>query len=331
MISPKLKTYYLSVISILMTVFYSMNTVADTKSSVPPKKLAYIVSDTRIPFWSIMARGIQHKADLLNYSVDIYSSENNAKKELQSTLKAIKNKVSGIIVSPTNSSACVTILKFAKNAGIPVVISDIGTDSGEYVSYISSDNYNGSYQLGKILSKKMLEQGWQNGTVGFVAIPQKRANGKARTTGFMKALNEAGIKGAGIKQQKTFSYQETYDYSKEFIEKNPELRALWLQGSDRYQGALDAINDAGKKDEILLISFDAEPEFLKLIPEETLVGAAMQQPYLMGEEAVSALDKNIRGESVQKEQKLPILAISTHNIAKKLPIIKRNVLGLKAK
>lgn len=292
--------------------------------------LVYLVSDLRIPFWDIMWRGIESRANALGYKAVVYSAENNAKAELQFTVRAIKEKVAGIIVSPTNSSACVTILKLAKQAGIPVVISDIGTDNGEYVTYISSDNKDGAYQIGRILAAKLKTLNWQDGRVGIVSIPQKRANGKARTAGFMAAMNEAGIKGAGIRQQVTFSYQETYDHSKDLIEKNADLRALWLQGSDRYQGALDAIRDAGKKGEILLLTFDAEPVFLDLIPQGVLVGAGMQQPYLMGEKAVESMHAHLNGQSVPKEQKLPVLPISTENIAEKLPTIKRNVLGVKS-
>jgi ribose transport system substrate-binding protein len=195
-----------------------------------PKKIAYIVSDTKIPFWSIMGKGITNSGSKLGYKIDIYNSNNNTKTELESTIKAIKEKVSGIIVSPTSSSACVTILKLAKDANIPVVISDIGTDSGEYLSYISSNNKEGAYNLGKILASKMVSLGVQKGKVGIIAIPQKRLNGQARTTGFMQAMNEAGIKSADIKQQITFSYQETYDYSKELISKYSDLKAIWLQG-----------------------------------------------------------------------------------------------------
>lgn len=211
-----------------------------------------------------------------------------------------------------------------------MVIADIGSDGGEYVSYISSDNRGGAYLIGKILAEKMHAMNWQNGRVGIVAIPQKRANGQARTAGFMRALNESGIKGAGIRQQVTFSYQETYDHAKELIQQSADLRALFLQGSDRYQGALDAIADAGKKDEILLITFDAEPEFLELIPKGVLVGAGMQQPFLMGERSVETLHQHLLGQQVDKQQKLPVLAISTENIEHKLPIIRRNVLGMRA-
>jgi len=304
----------------------NMNTNQQSK-----KKLVYLVSDIRIPFWDIMARGIKNGSDSLGYDFVIYSAQNDSKKELELTVKAIRNNVAGIIVSPTNSSACVTILKLAKSAGIPVVISDIGTDGGEYVSYISSNNRDGAYKIGKMLANRMIELGWQDGKVGIVAIPQKRRNGQARTAGFMKAMDEAGIKGAAIKQQVTWTEEETYKHSMEMISKYPDLKAIWLQSSNRYMGALKAIRDAGKKDEILLISFDAEPEFLDLIPKGILVGAAMQQPYLMGKEAVFALDNHLNGKKVKKNLQLPILAISTKNIKEKLPVIELNVLGIETK
>jgi len=291
------------------------------------QRIAYIVSDIRIPFWDIMKRGIEHRAQALGYELDVYSAGNDAKRELKFTSKAIKDKVDGIIISPTNSSAAVTILKLAKTAKIPVVIADIGTDSGEYVSYIASDNHEGSFQLGKVLVKALQARQWDKGSVGIIAIPQKRANGKARTAGFMKALDEAGIKGGNLRQQVDFSYQETYDFARELIAATPELRALWLQGSDRYQGALDAISDSGKKGQILLICFDAEPEFLDMIPKGILAGAGMQQPFLMGEEAVAAMDAHLKGQKVSQKQLLPVLPVSTDNIKELLPVIRRNVLG----
>ncbi|MDD2780896.1 substrate-binding domain-containing protein [Sulfuricurvum sp.] len=292
------------------------------------KKLAYIVSDMRIPFWSIMARGIDFSAAQKGYDLEIYSAENSRKSELEFVAKAIRENVSGIIVSPTASSACATILKLADNAGIPVVISDIGTDGGDYVAYISSNNKEGAYEIGKVLAQELHLRGWETGRVGIIAIPQKRLNGQLRTAGFMEAMDEYGIKGADIRQQITFSYEETYHFAQEMIKKYPDLRALWLQGSDRYQAALDAIADEGKKGQILLATFDAEPEFLELIPKGILVGSAMQQPYLMGQEALYAMDDYLNGKKVEKSKQLPILAISTHNIKEKLPLIQRNVLGM---
>lgn len=292
------------------------------------KRLAYLVSDARIPFWDIMKQGAESKAQSLGYELVVYSAQNDAKSEIAHVVKAIGERVDGIILSPTNSSAAATLLKLAADAHIPVVISDIGTDGGEYVSYIASDNREGAYLLGKLLADTMRHKRIDKGSVGIIAIPQKRENGRARTAGFMQALDEAGIKAAGIHQQVDFSYKETYGFAKDLIRANPELHALWLQGSDRYQGALDAIADAGKKGQVLLICFDAEPEFIGMIRKGTLVGAGMQQPFLMGEEAVRAMDTHLRGNPVQRDIKLPVLAVSRDNLNALLPTIRRNVLGI---
>jgi ribose transport system substrate-binding protein len=300
----------------------------ESTTIIKKKKLAYLVSDIRIPFWEIMSRGIKAKASELGYEVVVYSASNKLKNELANTAQAIKSGVNGLIISPISSSSAVTILKFAQKAKTPVVISDIGTKSGEYVSFVSSNNIQGAYELGKILTKQMKELHLENGTVGIVAIPQKRSNGQKRTAGFMQALNEAGVKASGLRQQKDFSYKETYEHAKALIKNDTNLKALWLQGSNRYQGALDAIADSGKKGEILLICFDAEPEFLSMIRKGELVGSAMQQPFLMGENAVMAIDAKLNGKDVKKNIELPILAISKENIQTNAPIIQRNVLGI---
>lgn len=301
---------------------------AEPSAAAEPPRLAYIASDTRIPFWHILASGARRQATELGYGIDIYSAHNDARRELEFIADAIEQQVAGLIISPTNSSAAATLIKLAKRAGIPVIIADIGADSDDYVSYISADNYTGAYQIGQVLARALEARGWQQGRVGIIAIPQKRLNGQARTAGFMRALNEAGIHNAAMRQQVDFSYAETYAFSRELIDDIPDLRALWLQGSDRYQAALDAIADSGRKDEILLITFDAEPEFLQLIPAGVLIGSAMQQPFLMGEQAVLSLHQHLQGQSVAHEQKLPVLAISADNLDENLTTIQRNVLGL---
>ncbi|MEW7978618.1 MAG: substrate-binding domain-containing protein, partial [Candidatus Sedimenticola endophacoides] len=117
-------------------------------------RLAYLVSDLRIPFWDILWRGIRSRAEGLGYRVQVYSANNGAKRELEHAVKVIRGGVDGIIVSPTNSSACATILKFARQGGIPVVIADVGTDGGAFVSYISSDNRDGAYRTSVSLPRE---------------------------------------------------------------------------------------------------------------------------------------------------------------------------------
>ncbi|WNL15744.1 substrate-binding domain-containing protein [Arcobacter cryaerophilus gv. pseudocryaerophilus] len=295
------------------------------------KKLAYIVSDINIPFWQIISKGIKDKSNELGYEIHIYSSNNLKKNELENLASAISLKIDGLIISPINSSTASTLLEIANMNKIPTIVADIGSDSQDYLSFISSDNKKGAYELGKILSKYMKSLSWnKEGTVGIIAIPQKRLNGKDRTIGFIQALEEDNIKVSGMYQQVDFSYEETYNYSKKLIDENKNLRAIWLQGSDKYKGALDAIKKANKQNEIALICFDAEPEFLEMIQNGDLVASAMQQPYIIGQEAVVTLNNYFNNKEVKKEQKMEILSISKENIDDQLKIIKLNVLGIKS-
>lgn len=307
----------------VLSIFGYANDIKSTN-----KKIAYIVSDISIPFWQIMAKGIKEKATKLGYDLEVYSSNNIRKKEIENFVKAQNSNISGIIISPINSASAVFLLKLAKKENLPVVISDIGTDSGEYISFVSSNNYEGAYKIGKVLASRMSELNTQDGGVGIIAIPQQRENGKQRTKGFLKAINEEGIKSVGLEQQVDFSKEETYELAIKLIKENPNMKALWLQGSDKYQGALDAISYMKKDGEIILICFDSEPEFLEMIPNGTLVGAAMQQPFLMGSKAVEQLDNHLNGIIVEKNIQLEILAISKKNIESELNTIKRNVLGI---
>ncbi|MEN8304260.1 MAG: substrate-binding domain-containing protein, partial [Campylobacterota bacterium] len=169
----------------------------------------------------------------------------------------------------------------------------------------------------------------KNGSVGIVAIPQKRKNGQLRTQGFLKALKENNYKAGGLLEQIDFSCDETYRLTEELLSKNKSIKAIWLQGSDRYKAALRAINDLELKKDVSLITFDAEPEFLELIPKGVLIASGMQQPFLMGTKAIESLDKHLKGKKVQKIKQLDVLTVSTDNIKNNITNIQRNVFGIK--
>ena len=61
-----------------------------------------------------------------------------------------------------------------------------------------------------------------------------------------------------------------------------------------------------------------------------LVVSAMQQPYIIGQEAVITLNNFFNNKEVRKRAKMEILSISKENIDDKLKIIKLNVLGIKS-
>jgi len=290
------------------------------------KTIVYLTPGLDLPFWRYLSKGIEHTVKAAGYGFNALDSHNNAATQLKNAQDVIARGVAGICISPTDSSTAPAVLALAQKAGIPCIISDIGTNSGEYVSFIISDNFQGAYGIGKVLAEKMKAKGWQNGSVGLITISQARKNGQARTAGFRKAMKEAGItKEAGLQQMQSYTTDETFRFVQDMLTANPDMRGLFVQTDQPTTGALRAIKAGRRQGEILVAAFDGTPELVKLIESGQVVGSGMQQPYEMGVKSADALLAHYKGETVPRETVVPILVVTSDNVEKLLPTIKQTV------
>jgi len=290
------------------------------------KEIVYITPSLSVSFWRYVSTGVQKAAEKSGYKFQALDSNNDAQTQLKNMQDAIARGVAGIVISPTDSSTAPSALNLAEKAGIPVSIADIGTDGGEYVSIISSDNIGGARGIGKALAAKLKEKGWTKGSYGIIGIPQSRINGQLRTKGFRQAMAEIGMtKEVPMKEMQTFTADESFRYAQDMLTANPDLRAIFVQSDQQTVGALRAIKAARKTDSVLIAGFDGTPELFDLIKKGEVVGSGMQQPYLMGYKAADSLVGHAGGCVPQKEIVVPILIGTTDNAADMLEDIKLNV------
>jgi ABC-type sugar transport system substrate-binding protein len=289
------------------------------------KDIVYLTPGLDLPFWRYLSEGIESVAKKEGYGYQAFDSHNDAQTQLKNAQDAIARGVAGILISPTDSSTCPSVLALAQKANIPVVIADIGTNEGEYVSFIISDNREGAYGTGKALVEAMKEKGMADGTVGLVTISLTRNNGKQRTAGFRTALTEGGIKECALEQMQNYSASETFKYVQDMLTANPNMKGLFIETDQPTMGALRAIKAARREGSILVAGFDGIPEFVDLLRQGQIVASGMQQPYLMGVRSGEALFKHLKGEPVDKQILVPILIVTSKNVDQMLPTIKETV------
>ncbi|HLW28613.1 MAG TPA: substrate-binding domain-containing protein [Kiloniellales bacterium] len=295
-------------------------------ASAQDKELVYLTPGLDLPFWRYLSKGIESVAVESGYQYQALDSRNSAQTQRQNAQDAIARGVDGIIISPTDSSTAPGVLELAEEAGIPVVIADIGTNSGNYVSFIISDNYDGAYGTGQALAAAMKEKGWEDGSVGLVTISQARKNGQARTAGFRDALKEAGIENeAGLQQMQSYTTDETFRFTQDMLTANPDMRAMFIQTDQPAIGAIRAIRAARRDGEVLVAAFDGIPEFVELIQSGQIVASGMQQPYLMGVRSGEAMIEHLDGGTPEKEILVPILVVTSENIEELLPEVRETV------
>jgi len=299
---------------------------AATPSLAANKEIVYVTPGLDLPFWRYLSKGVESVAKAKGYTFQALDSHNSAQTQLQNAQDAIARGVAGIVISPTDSSTAPSVLSLAEKAKIPVVVADIGTNSGNYVSFIISDNYEGAKGVGEALAKAMKAKGWESGSVGLVTISQARKNGQARTAGFRDAMKAAGItKEAGLQQMQSYTADETFKFVQDMLTANPDMRGLWIQTDQPAIGALRAIKAARKEGQLLLAAFDGIPDFVDLLKSGQIVASGMQQPYLMGVRSAEAMFKHLEGGTPEKQILVPILIVTSENIDQVLPTVKETV------
>lgn len=283
-------------------------------------QIAYLTPGLNVPFWKYLSDGIKQAAATdaaksgAKITVTDYDSQNSAATQLQNAQDVITAGVDLIIISPTDSSSAPEVLELAAENKVPVVIADIGTDSGDFVSFVISSNESGAYDAGKVLMSTMADKGWKGGDVLMITISQARLNGQNRTKGFTRAVEEAGGKIVQFLESKDYTRAEAQTQASDMISANPDAHGFFAQHDEAALGSEAAIEESGKADEIVLASFDGSPESVELIKQGKIVAAAMQQPVLMGRISAEVGLKHLRGEQVEKQTEVPTILVTPQNV-----------------
>lgn len=295
-----------------------------------PKRLAYLAPGLDLPFWRFVLKGVTDQVKASGLQVTAYDSHNSAQTQLQNAQDVISRGATGIVLSPVDSSTAPAVLAMAARASIPVVIADIGTTGGDYVSFITSENEKGAYETGQALAVQIKAKGWSGGTYGLVTISLARKNGQLRTAGFRRAMSEIGMKEAGIQQMQTYTADETFRFIQDMLTAHPEMRALFVETDQPTLGAARAIQAMRRKGDILLAGFDGIPEFVGMLESGELAVAGMQQPYLLGQTAGSDMLDHLAGKTPAKSVQIPVEIVTQANIKEKLPLISKTVFASSA-
>ena len=232
----------------------------------------------------------------------------DAQQKQENQIKAIRSfiaqKVDVIAFSPVVESGWETVLREAKTANIPVVLTDRAVnvkDTSLYVSFMGSDFTEEGRKAGRWLQEKM------KGGTGDVSIVELQGTvGSAPAIDRKKGFEEV------IKAEPRFKIirSQTGDFTrakgKEVMEaflkaEGKKINVLYAHNDDMAIGAIQAIEEAGLKPakDIVIISIDA----VKGAFEAMLAGklnVSVECSPLLGPQLMAAVKDIKAGKPVQK-------------------------------
>jgi ABC-type sugar transport system substrate-binding protein len=327
----KRTTYLLIVLTILMSFILGAcaqpteapvvdDPAEETEAPEVTFKVGYINADLENPAWNAVATGFTDRATELGMDAIAVSSSGQASTQYEHAQDMVTKEYDAVALSGTDSSSANATVAEFNNAGIPVWILHIAPDDPnvDYVSMVDAQNKQGNYDAGKYLAETYEARG-MTGTAATITISLARSNGQARHAGFEEAMNEAGIEIVEIKEAITYTRDESYQFTQDLIAANPDLSIIWCNYDEAVLGAMKAIEDAGKQDEILVGGFDGSPESLKAVMDGRINVMAVQPLYTHGmmvaEQMYEWLVNGVEPESVSTDCPL----VTTENAETEAP------------
>lgn len=287
---------------------YSPNMLAQGLRSSTTFTIGLMIPDIANPFFSLMAKNIEKAASEHNYSILLVDAEEDIEKEKRQVRNMISRKVDGIIAAPVGKSS--KHFDQIISQKIPLVFIDrYFTESN--IPYISSDNWQGSYEATKLL----IDSGHTN--IALIKGDITTEPVKERIRGYKDALHHNGINSDNCYELgDEFSLENGYQSTIELLKSDIRPSAIFALNNLIGLGAMKAIKEEGLKipDDISLIIFDNQPYASFLNPPVTTV---KQNSEKIGELAIDYILKKIDGMDNDLESvKLPTEIIERESVRK---------------
>lgn len=291
---------------------------AETQSDRPT--VALIMKSLANEFFVTMADGARahHESRQSQYDLVVNGIKNEIDLAQQVALidQMIASRVDAIVIAPADSKAMVPALARAAAAGIVVVNIDNRLDAdilGEYglsIPFVGPDNFHGAEIVGSYLAERM-EPGQQ---VAILEGVPTAYNSQQRTAGFEKAMTDAGL---DIVAQQSAQWDQTtaVTVASGILVQHPDLAAMLCANDNMALGAVAAITQAGKSDQVTVIGFDNISAVQTLIRDGAILATVDQHADLLAvygiEYALDAINSDI--ELADKDTPVDLITADSLN------------------
>jgi len=202
--------------------------------------------------------------------------------------------INALVILPHNPATLQKVIEEAYGAGIYTVVVDRELASPAQNVFIAGDNPG----LGRVGAEWLVDEMDGKGNVVVIEGMQIPIN-KQR----VDAFNEVVAKYPGIKvldsQPGDWSTQKALAVMENFLQKHPNIDAVWCQDDDMLKGVMQAIKESGRSDIKTVLGGAGSKDIIKMIMEDNPVVRATvtYNPSMVASGVVLAV-AGVKGETV---------------------------------
>jgi len=261
-------------------------------------------------------------------TLNAVEGSNDVNQQISQVETLISQKVNVLVILPFDGQALTEVAIKAMDAGIPVINLDrIFASPRGSRAWIGGDNYGMGAAAGLYIVEQMKAKGVTNPIIGEVQGIANLPLTQERTKGFNEALAAAGMK-VSNRVSAEFTVESGQQVTANLLQAAPKLDAVWNHDDDQGVGVLAAIDQAGRK-EFIMVGGAGSKNAMQLIKDDTSVlKCTVTYPPSMASDAINLArlvgQEKGMGDLVEKEIPASITlasaTVTKENVDKYLPL-----------
>lgn len=258
---------------------------------------------------------IEAQAEALDVKVIINDAQRSAERQIQQVESFIAQGVDAIILNPCEVEASSPAIERALQAGVPIVNVNSETRV-QPTAFVGSRDEESAEIAINYLAERLQGRGK---IVMMHGYPGQAAELK-RSQGAMTALEAHPGLELLAEQTANWSREEGMALMENWLQAHQgQINAVFAQNDEMGLGALKALQAAGVKEQVVLVSVDAIADALQAVQGGHLDATVFQNARAQGQNAVGTAVRIIRGQPFDKQVFIPFELVTSANVTEYIP------------
>lgn len=301
-------------VSILLTIALCLSMVSFGAAEAADKtyEFVFIVKSMQFSFMLSMIDGAEAAASLVdNIHIVCEGPETpySVSEQIELVEQAITNGVDAIMITPADSTGIIPAIEAANAAGIPIATPNTKAYGGDVLCWVGVDNYTVGYQLGKALCDALEGKG----NVVLIEGTAGNSTSTERVDGYKDAFAEYPDIVLLDSQPADFNREKGMTVMENFLQRYDKIDGVASVNKDMTMGAIEAIKDADRQDEMIQVTFDVDNDCLDAIDAGEILLTGAQEEKSQIANCIYACLLACNGYKVAPQQYIPMTLVTKDN------------------
>jgi len=246
---------------------------ADEETETPAEvdysqfKVGFAQDTLNQPWRNYQAECVKSVFASYGITCEVTDGQGKSEQQISNIEDMIVNGLDLLVVSPAQEGALTPAVEQVYNAGIPVVCIDRGIISDAYTTWVHADNKLIGAMAADFIAEKLTEKYGEakgnivvlEGVPGSTTAVQRDEGFRARITEKYPNLTIIASQPADYRRDTAMSVME------DFLQAYDVIDAVYTHADEMTMGAIAAIENAGRRDEMIIASVNGTMEAIKAI------------------------------------------------------------------